>query len=179
MAYRIEATSLSRQRTLVVRGPVAPIELGGFLGYAFERVEKLIREYGFCAIGAPFARFGSSDDDRWEVEAGYPLRGDFTGRADVEASVLPGGPAVRTVHIGAYTDTEHARRALLEWAEEHSFEPAGDEWEVYLDGPERADPRTEVVLPVRPQREGRTDSHTFAPLVLKAPPRSCRLPAGS
>lgn len=154
-AYLIEAAELRSQATLVVRGQVSPTELGDFLGSGFAQVAEVAREDGMSIGGPPFARFHPVDDG-WDVEAGFPVGGMLLGQAQVKASRLPGGPVLRTVHVGAYTDTERAHQALQDWAEEHDLEPNGDPWEVYLDVVGGTSPHTEVVLPIHEVREERS-----------------------
>lgn len=156
-AYLIEVAELRSQPTLVVHGQVSPTEVGDFLGSAFAQVADVVRADGMSIGGQPFARFHPVDDS-WDVEAGFPVRGGLLGQAQVNASKLPGGPVLRTVHVGAYTDTGRAHQALQDWAEEHELAPAGDSWEVYLDAVGGGSPHTEVVLPVHGIRDERSVS---------------------
>lgn len=147
--YEIESTTLHEQATLVVRGAVSESELGAFIGGAFAHTGEVAGADGMYVSGPPFARLHPQPDGTFEVEAGFPVSGMLLGQGDVRASRLPGGLALRTTHRGGYAEAAHAHEALHSFAAGHDLAPAGDAWEVYLDPPEVAEPRTVVVLPVR------------------------------
>jgi effector-binding domain-containing protein len=65
----------------------------------------------------------------------------------VEPSSLPGGTAVRTLHVGGYGSVGSADEAVDSWLGEHGLVASGPPWECHLDGPEAAEPRTEVYQP--------------------------------
>lgn len=149
-AYRVERTTLSDQRTLVVRGTVGAQDIPDFMGRAFARVAEVARQDGIALVGLPFGRFRPSGDGRLDLEAGFPVAGVVLGQGDVKASHLPGGPVLRTTHLGDYSGTPGAHEALHEFAASHGLRPAGDAWEVYLSEPDVPEPKTLVVLPVEP-----------------------------
>lgn len=148
--YRIEDVLLHAQPVLAVHGTVTEHDIGDFLGTAFARVTAVVNGDGMHVCGPPFARVHPTAGGRLEVEAGYPVTGAGLGQGDVAASHLPGGHALRTMHRGGWAQARLAHLALHEYASEHHLTPAGDAWEVYLDGPGVAQPRTMVVLPTRP-----------------------------
>ena len=71
----------------------------------------------------------------------------FMGR--VEPSTLPGGHVATTMHVGSYADLGAASDAAQQFLTDEGYEVAGAPWECYLDGPEVAEPRTEVFMPCR------------------------------
>lgn len=148
--YQIETVTLHEQPVLAVHGTVQDSEVGEFVGQAFERVAKVASEDGMHISGAPFARIHPAPEGALEIEAGFPVTGVGLGQGDVQADHLPGGQALRTLHRGSYAQAQLAHEALHTFASEHAMTPVGDAWEVYLDGPEVAQPRTLVVLPTRP-----------------------------
>jgi effector-binding domain-containing protein len=148
--YQVESVTLHEQPVLVVRGSVAESRFAPFLGEAFGHVGGVAAGDGMYVSGPPFARIHPEADGTFTVEAGFPVSGMLLGQGDVKASHLPGGRALRTTHQGGYAEVHRAHEALHAYARDHGLEPGGDAWEVYLDGPEVAQPRTVVVLPVRP-----------------------------
>jgi effector-binding domain-containing protein len=152
--YQVETARLTEQPSLVVRGTIGEGRFGSFLGDAFARVSEVAQSDGMYLSGPPFARLCPERDGTFTVEAGFPVSGMLLGQGDVKASHLPGGAVLRTTHRGGYAETRKAHEALYAYASGHGLSPAGDAWEVYLDGPEVAEPRTVVVLPVRPSSEG-------------------------
>jgi effector-binding domain-containing protein len=147
-AYEVEEVTLHAQPTLVMRATVAQAGIGAFVGAAFERVTEVAGQDGMYVSGPPFARIHPEPDGRFRLEVGFPVSGMLLGQGDVKASHLPGGPGLRTMHRGDYARSGEAHEALGVYATQHGLTPAGDSWEVYLDGPDVAVPRTLVVLPV-------------------------------
>jgi len=152
MTYNIESADLHAQPTMVVRGTVATGHLEEFFRNAFTQVAEVVTRDGLDFAGAPFARYHSTEEGIWGVEGGFPVAEQGAAHGEVAPSHLPAGPVLRTVHVGPWGELGQAHEALTSWAADHRLTPAGDPWEVYLDGPEVAQPRTEVVLPVRAVR---------------------------
>ena len=146
MTYEITLTRLIPQHAAVVSGEVAHEGIGQFLGQAFSQVMGTLSMEGLTPTGMPFARFDFAGDG-FKVEAGFPtssVAADNDGVHDIE---LPGGDAVTTLHVGAYTGVADAYTAIESWMSEHGYQPTGAPWESYLDGPDVAEPRTVVTWP--------------------------------
>ena len=62
-------------------------------------------------------------------------------------ATLPGGHAARVLHQGPYDGVAGAYEAAEKWVVENGLRPSDAPWECYLDGPDVAEPRTEVFLP--------------------------------
>ena len=94
-----------------------------------------------------------SHSDAFEVEAGFPVTPAIPGEGELEASMLPGGEAAATTHIGPYDAMRPTYEAITEWLGEHDAVPAGAPWEVYLSDPDdQPDPatwRTDIIQPYR------------------------------
>ena len=84
------------------------------------------------------------------MEAGFPTDAPVSPQGRVEASTLPGGPALSVLHHGEYAALPAAYRAAEDWVAEHNWESTGMPWESYLDEPEVAEHRTVVYWPARP-----------------------------
>jgi effector-binding domain-containing protein len=151
MSYEITTVELSEQPTAVVRDTVATDGIAEFLGRAFGEVMSVVGPAGMQPAGPPFARYTGSGDAGWQVEAGFALPRPLDGgHGRVEACSLPGGTAARTLHVGDYGAVGSAYEAIGAWLPEHGLVASGPAWESYLDGPEVAQPRTEVYQPCRP-----------------------------
>ena len=147
MDYEVELVELSEQPTAAVSGDVEHDGIPGFLGHAFGEVMGLLARQGLQPVGPPFARYRATDDGGWHIEAGFPVGGTPTADGRVQPMSLPGGRAARTTHVGDYAELSAAYEAVTGWLTEHGYAVAGDPWECYLDGPEVAHPRTQVVFP--------------------------------
>ena len=128
---------------------VTPIAgISSFVGEAFGLVMAELQRQHASPCGPPFARYRMMGD-RFEVSAGFPVVRSIATAGRVVPIELPGGRAVVTMHVGQYSEVKAAYDAIMAWLPGQQLEPAADPWEFYLDGPEVAEPRTRVVLPVR------------------------------
>ncbi|TVT51536.1 AraC family transcriptional regulator [Amycolatopsis rhizosphaerae] len=149
--YEIQAETRQEQPTAIAEDTLPVAEIGPWLGRTYQSVTEAVAAQGAYPAGPPFARFHIRGDDRFTVEAGFPVTAPIEATDRVVPSTLPGGPVVSTLHVGPYDQMEPAYQALTSWVKDHGGEPVGDAWEVYLTNPaEQPDPgawRTEVVQP--------------------------------
>ena len=146
MTYTVTRADLPEQHVAVVRGHVAHDGIGAFLGDAFGTVAQALAAQGTEPSGMPFARYRAADGG-WEVVAGFPVDSPIGATGDVVPATLPGGHAARVLHQGPYDAVAGAYEAAERWVVENGLRPSDAPWECYLDGPEVAEPRTEVFLP--------------------------------
>jgi effector-binding domain-containing protein len=154
--HEIITLTMGEQHTAVVRATMPAAHLDGWLAGAFEAVDDYLARADLAPAGPAFARYACCDGEV-AVEAGYPVSGEITGNAWVQASMLPGGPAAAIAHRGSQVDLERADIALRGWLEASGHQPAGPHWEVFHTDPlaerEPAQWRTDLVVPFRPDRE--------------------------
>ena len=148
--YEVTIADLADQDVAVVRGRVAHEGLGDFLASAFGEVMGAVAQQGHKVTGPPFARYEPTEAGGWDVEAGFPVSGVVDPVGRVGMATLPSGRAARTVHHGAYSKLGDAYGALESWVLENGYQTSSAPWEVYLDEPGVAVPRTEVFMPCAP-----------------------------
>lgn len=149
MVEDVEQVELPRQRIAVVHAHVRVEEIPAFVGAAFAEVMQVLEAQGLAPTGPPFSRYTPTGDGI-DVEAGFPTSGDVTPHGRVIAGELPDGPAARVLYRGDYAGVAGAYETAVAWASAHGYVASGSPWESYLDGPDVAEPRTVVCLPVRP-----------------------------
>ena len=149
MAYDVDIVERQEQPSAVVRGVADPGHLPEFLRRAFGEVAAMVQQEHVAVAGVPFGRFTPLGDGSFDVEAGFPVDGPVRAVGDVDVTTLPGGLAAHTVHVGAYDGIVGAYEATARYIQAHGFAANGRPWEAYLDGPEVANPRTEVYFPIR------------------------------
>lgn len=147
MRYETQFVDLQAQPSGVVRGHAAHEGISDFLGGAFGEVIAALDEQGLHPTGAPFGSYVPAEDGGWDIEAGFPSSDVVKPSGRVVASELPGGRAARTLHVGSYAAVGAAYEAAMSWLTEEGYVMVGAPWECYLDGPEVAEPRTEVFIP--------------------------------
>ena len=146
MRYEMQFVDLQAQHTAVVRGHVAQVDIAEFLGSAFAEIINVLDDQELHPTGAPFGRYRPTDDG-FDIEVGFPCSDVVKPAKRVEASELPAGRMGMTLHVGPYDEVGEAYDALVAWLVDEGCVAVGQPWESYLDGPEVAEPRTEVFVP--------------------------------
>ena len=145
---QIEVRVLEEQTTAAMFDTLTVGEIGGWLPEAFQRVGDYLSTHDLGPAGMPYARFRRLDEDRFQVEAGFPSYTAVEGEGEVEPSQLPPCRAAVATHIGPHEEMLGTYQALTQWLAEREKEAVGDPWEVYFSDPEEeTDPaywRTEV-----------------------------------
>jgi len=135
--HEIHSEVRQAQPTAVVTAVLPVAEIGTWLANAFSTLATVIGAHGAIPAGPPFARYHRLPEDRFAVEAGFPVCTAIEADGDVRPSRLPGGPVAVTVHVGSYDEMVPAYEALASWLSSRGGEPAGDPWEVYFSDPGR------------------------------------------
>ena len=139
---------IAPRRAAIVRIHGEASELPALMGSAFGVTAEAIMSAGAAFAGPPFARYLSMGAP-FEAEVGFPFAGEVRPDGPVEIVELPGGPVVRTRHVGSYETIGLAWDRAAAWMREHELTITGAPWECYLTGPEEpGDPITEIVWPV-------------------------------
>lgn len=146
MTYQISVAQQHSQQAVVIEADVARDDIPQFLDGAFGELSAMLTAQGLESQGPPFARY-RVDSQTFHVTAGMPVSQlpDLEGRA--VTGQLPGGLIASTIHFGSYGDLPSAFHAVIDWLSGAGYRIVGDPWESYLDGPETAEPRTQVCFP--------------------------------
>ena len=152
LTYQIEIQNLTDQFTAVVRAELPRDELPAWLAGTFSTIHGYLRRAGMAPTGPPFLRMAFLGTTV-AAEAGFPVAREIDGDGLVEASTLPGGPALVTTHMGPYEELADTYQDVQQWLDQHRCSPAGPHWEVYYTDPTaEPDPtrwRTDLVQPFR------------------------------
>lgn len=148
MTHDIHLATLQRQPAAVVEARVTLDGIGDFIGAAFGEVLTVLGQQALAPTGPPFGRY-HFDGDGVDVAAGFPVEGPVASSGRVAPDELPGGIAAYTIHVGPYETVASAHTDITAWLCDNGYTAVGDPWERYLDGPDKAQPRTEVFVPCR------------------------------
>jgi AraC family transcriptional regulator len=148
----IERREITAQPILFVRLKSARHELPQTIAQGVGKVYMHAQQAGVALAGHPFTRYPEVGPGLMTVEVGFRVSADASGRDEIEAGLLPGGPAVVAMHGGPYDQLGETYAAAERWMEGNRLRPAGAPWEHYVTDPaEHPDPaewRTEVFWPV-------------------------------
>lgn len=149
----IERAELEPQ-PMVGMHEVVPMEsLTEFFGRAFDAAAAGLAEHGLVPAGPPVAVYGGEPAESVDVTAGFPVDHLVPSIDGLVSRMLPGGPVVQAVHVGAYDDLPAAYGEVMQWMGARHLTPHDDMWEQYLVGPDASpDPsdwRTRIVLPAQ------------------------------
>lgn len=154
----IEVEQREPQPVLSIRQTVPIAELTQAQGASLRELWRLLRDRGATPAGSPFVRYHTFGDVETDVETGVPVGDAISGAGRILRSVLPGGRAVTTVHLGAHDRLGDAYNRIQDWLATNG-QPAGPAWEVYewIDLTQEPDPsswpapadwRTQLVQPL-------------------------------
>lgn len=123
-----ELVELHPQEAIAVRGEVAVVDLPAFFARAFEVAAAAAVAAGVDIVGPPFGYYPETPTETVVVEAGFAVSDHVDPRGEAHPLLLPGGRAVRAMHVGPYESMERTYDDLLRWMSEHGLHPAVDMW---------------------------------------------------
>lgn len=101
--------------------------------------------------GMPLAIYHDYSPEKVIMEAAFTVKGNAESAGRVMVGELPGGMAIKGVHLGSYEGTEDMHYAMPGYAEAAGYKLAGDPWEVYANDPtmvEESEIETHIYYPV-------------------------------
>jgi effector-binding domain-containing protein len=147
-----EIVELAPQEAIAVRGDVAIADLPRFFERAFHEAAEAAAAAGVDVIGPPFGFYPEAPTETVAVEAGFPVSAPAEARGNAHRFVLPGGRAVRAIHVGSYETMDRTYAELQSWMAVRGLQPSVGMWECYLSDPEvECDPaswRTRIIWPI-------------------------------
>ena len=148
----IERREIAPAHVLIVRARCARGEISKTIGECLGKAFPYAMRIGVPLAGRPFTRYLSTGPGLFTFEAGCVVGQAAPGEGDVEAAMLPGGPAVVAMHAGPYETLADTYAEMQRWVEKNGYEFAGPPWESYIsdpaEHPDPADWRTEVYWPI-------------------------------
>jgi effector-binding domain-containing protein len=129
MDIRIDAVEPSLTAVVVVE----PMDLSRFMG-CYDAV------YAFLRGGTDVKQTGQNIalyERGQRMEVGVEVDRGFDSAGPVVPSSLPGGRIAHATHKTGYGDLGKTYDAVSRWRDEHGYDMAGIQWEIYSDPDER------------------------------------------
>ena len=149
----IERRELAPAHVLIVRARGARHEISKMIGECLGKAFPYAMRIGAPLAGRPFTRYLSTGPGLFAMESGCVVAAATPGEGDVEAAMLPGGPAAVAMHGGSYETLGETYAETERWVEKNGFTLGGAPWESYITDPaEQPDPanwRTEIYWPLK------------------------------
>lgn len=124
------------------------------LGPTFGEIATHLAGTGVAMAGAPLVLYHgmdvttSGEEGDVELEIAIPVATPLVENERVKNSMVPGGIAAYTAHLGPYEEVSGAYQAIQAWLQKFGHESAGMCWEVYMTDPDEtpdpADYRTDI-----------------------------------
>lgn len=143
---------LTEQKVAAVRERVPMASLTDFFARAFGTVMTVVQRHGASPAGPPFARYRGMPGETVDVEAGFPITGNFEQTDGVAIGTLPESDAYEALHIGPYDTLQQTYGIIQQQMAAEGVNPGDSMWEYYLSDPEtEPDPakwQTRVIWPI-------------------------------
>ncbi|HZK04547.1 MAG TPA: GyrI-like domain-containing protein [Actinomycetaceae bacterium] len=110
-----EVVNTEPETIAVLRETVPMNALPEFFARAYQTVERVVREEGLQPVGPAYAVYYGTPGDTVDVAAGFPAAATFVPRDGVHQVTIPGGRAVRLLHLGSYDGLAAAYDRLMVW----------------------------------------------------------------
>ncbi|RSM68030.1 AraC family transcriptional regulator [Actinoplanes sp. ATCC 53533] len=148
----VERVTLEPRVIVGLRQRVTVAELSGFFARAIPAVAGELARAGTRPTGPPVTVYRNEEAGHFDVTVGFPVTDAPAFITALVREVLPGGPAVRALHVGSYETLSQTYAGLSHWFNRRRLLPPDMMWEEYLAGPGSVDESeylTRVVYPLR------------------------------
>ncbi|OQY41540.1 MAG: AraC family transcriptional regulator [Anaerolineaceae bacterium 4572_78] len=152
MAYTCDLVERPTQPTLSIRTSSAVQDLPDVLGQSYGAISQYLAVLGESPAGAPFVGYYNMDMQDLDIEIGFPVSKELSGKGNIQTSEIQGGKFAATLHIGSYGEIESAYDALSRWMNENGHDSIGVSYEIYLNDPTRVQPnelQTKILFPLK------------------------------
>jgi effector-binding domain-containing protein len=152
MGYKIELNEQGAQPVLSIRKTTAVESLPQEIGKAYGSIIQYLNEIGEQPTEAPFTAYYNLDMEHLDVEMGFPVSKQLTGRGEIKASEIPSGKYAVCMYKGPYAEMVPAYDAMNQWIGETGLAALGTSYEIYYNSPAEvpdSELLTKIMLPVK------------------------------
>jgi effector-binding domain-containing protein len=123
------------EKGISIRETVPSSEIGTKMGEMYGRVMEYTITKGLRVAGPPFALYHDYDQEKTDMECGFPVSGSNEGAGSFRSCTLPGGKVVKGVHVGPYDKLVDTYIDMQAWMGKEGLRPKKTMWERYLTDP--------------------------------------------
>src|SRR4051812_39162171 len=148
MDYAVTEKEVPTLHTAAIRLATSPQRIGDDLGHAYGELSTYLTRRELVPQDAPICYYVAWEPDNWVIEACLAVEEKIEELDEIHPLLIPGGPAVTTIHRGPYQELGRAHEALGAWCQEHGREMTAC-YERFITDPgqilDPADYETEVI----------------------------------
>ena len=152
MNPEIKVIETKPQTAMAIREVVPNAQIPQEIGRIFEDLMAFLGKNKIVVAGPPFSLYHNYDDEKTDMEVGFPVSHTHKSEGRVKPCTLPGGKVVTATHIGPYDKVVDTYMEMQKWIGEKGYKPKKIMWECYLNGPNTVkDPSeyiTEIFWPI-------------------------------
>lgn len=131
----IEVKELEAQPALCLRTRASIDQLPQTIGESFHKIGAYMEELGECPADVPFVSYYNMDMQDLDIEMGFPVTKQLSGKGEITAGQTPAGKAVVSMYKGPYSGMEAVYNEIFAWMGERKLEPRGVFYEYYYNSP--------------------------------------------
>lgn len=145
-----EVLSKREQPTLTIRTRTKVENLPALIGESYGKMAGYLKELGEFLSDVPFVAYHNMDMQDLDVEIGFPVSKELSGKDDIQPSTISEGKVVFCMYRGPYSEMEPTYHEMAKWIEENDFKATGAAYEHYYNGNEfpESEMLTMIVMPV-------------------------------
>ena len=133
MEFKI--VELKPLQALAIRDVCAARELGNKFGEIYGEIEAFMKKHSVQSAGAPFGIYHAHSPEKFDLEAGIPVKGITAGEGRIHSMYTYGGKAAMTVYRGSNDNLKAAWGEFAKLVDAQNYELNGPCFEVYLTDP--------------------------------------------
>ena len=121
--------------TLFIRTKTKVENLPALIGESYGKMSAYLKETGEYLSDVPYVAYYNMDMQNLDVEIGFPVCENLSGKGEIQAGLIPAGKVVFCMYRGAYSEIEVVYNEMSEWIEDNGYKPVGTAYEHYYNGP--------------------------------------------
>jgi effector-binding domain-containing protein len=136
MTLDIKIIETKPEQGLSIREVVTYPHIGQKMGQIFGEMMAYFGKSKVMIIGPPFAMYHSFENEKTDMEVGFPVAGPQKGDGRIKPCTLPGGKVVTATHVGPYEKLSEAYTEMQKWMAAKGLKPNKVMWERYMNDPD-------------------------------------------
>lgn len=152
MIFDFKVEEQAVQPVLSIRTRTTMENLPSIIADSYTKIIGYLTELGEQPAYAPYTAYYNLDMQNLDVEMGFPVVKLFPDKDEIKAGQIPQNQIVSCMYKGAYSEMEEPYNKIMQWTNEHGYEPTGIFYEFYFNSPAEvpeSELLTKIVIPLK------------------------------